>query len=259
MRSTLLSAVVLLAVQIPAIAADPANWVGVKVLPKLDAVVEMGDETIEDEINIPWIVQDVKGDLLFVGDQKKGWVERSQVVTMDEAPDYYTGLINCNQDEAWAYNLRGLARMENGDLDKAIADFDEAIRLKWGRKAYNNRGSAWQRKKEYDKAIADWDEATALDPDWEGPYNNIAWLRATCPNDYYRNGAKAIELATKANEMSNWSNPEYLDTLAAGYAETGDFDSAVKYENKAVAMCPNVPHFKQRLAIIKDHKPIREE
>ena len=64
-----------------------------------------------------------------------------------------------------------------------------------------------------------------IEPD-EGLLNNLAWVLATSPDDKLRDGKRAIELATKAAEVSNYETPHVLSTLAAAYAETGDFEKA---------------------------------
>jgi tetratricopeptide (TPR) repeat protein len=68
-------------------------------------------------------------------------------------------------DYASAYNNRGNARRAKGDLDGAIGDLDQAIRLdtKFA-VAYHNRGLARRDKGNLDGAIADYDEATRLNP-----------------------------------------------------------------------------------------------
>ena len=64
-----------------------------------------------------------------------------------------------------AYDDRGGVWVEKGELDKAIADFDEAIRLDpRSARAYANRGVVWRKKSELDKALADFNEAIRLDP-----------------------------------------------------------------------------------------------
>jgi tetratricopeptide (TPR) repeat protein len=73
---------------------------------------------------------------------------------------------------AWAYSSRGIAYLAKGDNDRAIADYDQAIRLDPKlRSAYYNRGTAYQAKGDNDRAIADYDQAIRLDPKRANAYN----------------------------------------------------------------------------------------
>jgi tetratricopeptide (TPR) repeat protein len=223
-------------------------------------------------------------------------VKSSQVVTIDEAPAYYTNLINRRRRNAWAYNFRALAWEYKGELDRAIADFgeklrlvptavtynnrgnvweakrefdraiadfDEAIRLDPNYKiAYNNRGNAWRAKKGYEKAIADYNHAIHLDPSYSSPYNGLAWLYATCSDGAHRDGAKAVRFATRACELSGWSNADKIATLAAAYAEAGDFEAAIGYQQKAIDLRHSDTAFittsNSRLELFRDKRPYRE-
>src|SRR5262249_16812831 len=63
-------------------------------------------------------------------------------------------------------------------LDRAIADYDQAIRLDPKNAAsYSNRGSAWHKKNQLDRAIADYDQALRVDPAYTKAYQNrgVAW------------------------------------------------------------------------------------
>ena len=63
-------------------------------------------------------------------------------------------------------------------------------------------------------------------------------MRATCPEEKHRNGQQAVEYATKACELTAWKNAPYLGTLAAAYAEAGDFAKAVQFLDKSDAIDP---------------------
>ncbi len=166
------------------------------------------------------------------------------------------------QNTAPTYSNRGEAWSDKKEYDKAIYDYNEAIRLDPNfQMAYGNRGDAWSHKKEYGKAIADYNEAIRLDPGDAYNWNARAWFSATCPDAKYRNGRSAVDDATKACELTGWKSGAWMDTLAAAHAEAGDFDSAVKWEMKALELADEKSKgdLRSRLDLYKTHKPYREE
>ncbi len=97
-------------------------------------------------------------------------------------------------------------------------------------------------------ALADLEKALVLKPDDSGVLNNLAWLLATSPDDDLRDGKRAIELATKACEVTKWEEAHIISTLAAGYAEAGDFENAQKFARQAVETGEDVGEIAEQLA-----------
>jgi tetratricopeptide (TPR) repeat protein len=203
-------------------------------------------------------------------DPKDAWVYNNRGSAWGNKKDYehaiadYNEAIRLDPKYASAYHNRGIAWSNKKDYEHAIADYNEAIRLdpKYVL-AYYNRGNAWDDKKDYDHAIADYNEAIRLDPKDASPYNGRAWLWATASDAKFRDGKKAVESATKACELSEWKERNHLGTLAACYAEAGDFDEAVKWEEAAIKLTPEseaeeMKGRNERLALYRDKKPYRQ-
>ncbi len=156
--------------------------------------------------------------------------------------EYAKAIADCNRalqlepDNSFAYNRRGITYNSMKDYDRAIQDFNEVIRLNptyvW---AFNNRGISYQRKGDYAKAIADYEKAIQLEPQTADPYANLGRLLAACPEEKYRDGKRALELTKKANELGHNKSPYHFDALAAAYAELGQFDEAIRWQEKALA------------------------
>jgi tetratricopeptide (TPR) repeat protein len=88
-----------------------------------------------------------------------------------------------------------------------------------------------------------------------------AWLLSTAPEDDLRDGAYAVKLARRACKLTKWRHRSCLRSLAAAYAETGDFERAIEYETKAIALLDdNKADDKTKfLEVYKVSKPYRED
>jgi tetratricopeptide (TPR) repeat protein len=124
------------------------------------------------------------------------------------------------------------------------------------------RASFWYERGDHRRTVSAYREALKADPTDAWALNGLAWLVATCPDSKYRNGSLAVELATRACEHVQWSVPSYMDTLAAAYAEAGDFGSAVCLEREAGASLPpgdtNRAAFRGRLRLYENKEPFRD-
>ncbi|MBN8599679.1 MAG: tetratricopeptide repeat protein [Planctomycetes bacterium] len=174
-----------------------------------------------------------------------------------------TESIRLDPQDATVFFSRGYALIEKGELDLAINDYTESIRLNPNNAgAYANRGSAFLKRGDVNSAIEDYSEAIRLEPENANSLNNLAWLYATYPDENYRNGRKAIELAIKACELSAWKAKHCVDTLAAAYAESGEWDSAIKYQKKLTEMASTDEEktdSQKRLELYEQKKPYRND
>ena len=125
--------------------------------------------------------------------------------------------IKPKSDNAEAHYNRGVAYRQNGDCDRAIAEYTKAIKLKPDLiNAYNNRGNAYSDKGDYNRAIVDYTKAIELKPDFTNAYYN----RGTA---YYRNNyySRAIADLTRSIELK----PDYANAYknrGEAYRATGD-------------------------------------
>ena len=91
--------------------------------------------------------------------------------------------------------------------------------------------------------------------------NKLAWLLATCDDPKVRDGAGAVKFAEQAVAKTERKNPVNLETLAAAYAEAGQFEKAVNAENEAIALLQNEEQktdFATRLKLYESNSPYRE-
>ena len=87
--------------------------------------------------------------------------------------------------------------------------------------------------------------------------NSVAWLMATCPEEKARNGKRAVELAKQALDLEK-NSANHMDTLAAAYAETGNFEEAVSWQERAVTLNNN-DLYHRRLELYRKKQPYRQD
>ncbi len=187
-----------------------------------------------------------------------------------EAEQLFAGK-NTKVYSAWEY-------IKAGKLDEA-AQLVEALRslkdpntaggidgvIKALRRAYYNRGRSrrYEEGTRYAEAIADYEAAVRFDTNHARAFADLAYLQAACPAPEFRNTNKAVENATKACELTNWKDYRYVSTLAAVYAEVGDFASAVKWQKEAIDLLPKdkranrQANYEARLKLYESRKPFR--
>ena len=144
-------------------------------------------------------------------------------------------LINAEPTDWQALRLRGDVLLALGRHADAINDYEEAV-----------------------KNIPEDEE------DLSGVLNNLSWVLSTSPEDSVRNGDRALEAGLKACELTEYKKSHILSTLAAAYAELGQFDKAIEWSSKAVELgakeeAEQLDQLKEELKNYQDKKPWREK
>ena len=132
---------------------------------------------------------------------------------------------------AVAFYNRGVAYADKKDYDRAIADYDQAIRLDPNyAHAFNNRGVAYESKKDYDRAIADYDQAIRIDPNYADALNGACWDRALTNRDLAtarRDCDAAVRLSH--NDPNDLNSRGLLNLKDARFADAwADYDAAFR-------------------------------
>jgi tetratricopeptide (TPR) repeat protein len=151
-----------------------------------------------------------------------------------EAAEAFSLVLRLHPEDASAHNNLGNVLALQGKHEEAVRQFEETLRLKSDHAgACNNLAISCRKLGRISDAIAHYHEAIRLQPDSLEALNNLAWLLAAHPDAQFRNGAEAVQLATRACELTKYQNPVTLTTLAAAYAETGQFQTAVSFAEQA--------------------------
>ena len=140
-------------------------------------------------------------------------------------------------ESAQLHNDLGAALAERGQIDKAIPHFQRALQISPNMaEAHSYLGMALVLRGQRAEGLAQWRQVLMKNPDNLQALNDTAWLLATSADAAIRNGNEAIFLAEHAVQLTSGRAPALLGTLAAAYADTGDFDKASEMEQRAIGL-----------------------
>ena len=160
-----------------------------------------------------------------------------QMGRLDEAFAHFQKVGELQPGNAEVHNNLGWVLLCRGRAEVAIAQFQTALKIQPGFALANgNLALALIRNGQAREAIAQYQSFLKLQPNNAGALSDLAWVLATWPEASVRNGAQAVELARRANELSDGRDSEILRTLAAAYAEGGQFTEAVTTARQALQL-----------------------
>ncbi len=181
---------------------------------------------------------------------------------LDQAASRYRQALEFDPNSAVAHNGLGSVLGSQGNFDEALTHFQRALELNSGYpEARSNLGLALQRLGRLDEARLQFEEALKVKPDWPVAQNALARILATHPDAKGRNPAEAVRLADRAAELTGYENPLILDTLAAAYASSGQFEKAAAVAEEAIRLSADgalAEQIRARLSLYREKKPYIE-
>jgi tetratricopeptide (TPR) repeat protein len=183
----------------------------------------------------------------------------------DEAFRHFAEAVRRQPDFAEAhYNIALELELRRRWAD-AIVHCREALRIKPDFvEAWNNLGSLLSQEGKIEESIACYRNSLHWRSDQADVLNNLAWYLATSESEGIRNGAEAVRLASRACELKNNEDANFLGTLAAAFAEADRFDEAEQTGQKAAALALSAGQkeisqgLQEQLRLYKIRRPYRE-
>jgi tetratricopeptide (TPR) repeat protein len=161
------------------------------------------------------------------------------------------------------YNL-GLVLSQRGDTQGAVREWHSALEVEPGyAEAHRSLGDALYAQGRTAEALTHWRDGIRLQPNDATTLRQAAWVLATSPDATLRNGDEALAFAVRAVELSGGTDARILDTLAAAYAEKGQFADAALTARRALAQAAqeNQPaladNIRMRIALYEADRPFR--
>ena len=189
-------------------------------------------------------------------------IEKNNV---DEAIPHLKKALELGAETAEVHTNLGVGLAEKGQIDEAIPHFERALQLSPNdADAHYYLGMALVMKGRGAEGLGHWRRALRKDPDNLLALNDAAWLLATSSDAALRNGSEAVSLAGHAVQLTSGHEPMLLSTLAAAYAEAGEFDKAIELEQRATDLATQQGNtrlaatFADRLALFQAKSPIRQ-
>jgi len=155
-------------------------------------------------------------------------LQASLKIRPDAGPGRY------DRDNARVHYSLGKAFDQKGLMNEAAFHYRKAVEL-WPdyADAQYNLGMALFREGHDDDAIACWQKSLAMAPRSPATLNSLAWVLSTSSDAQLRNGSRAVQLAEQANQLAGGTEPVFIRTLAAAYAESGRFKDATDTARRA--------------------------
>jgi tetratricopeptide (TPR) repeat protein len=182
----------------------------------------------------------------------------------DQAIRHLRESIALNPEKIEANINLATALYEAGHVNEAIAYMKKAQRMDPGFLNLSLMlGTMYMRSGQTKNAITEYQSGLEKDPENIHLAVQLAWVLATSSKNTLRDGDKALRLAQRICEKTNYHVPEILEVLASAYAETGQFVQALETEQRAYQQAKSnnrndlMQQIQSRIDLYRSEQPYR--
>jgi protein O-mannosyl-transferase len=156
---------------------------------------------------------------------------------VDGAISLLQAAVDLRPDNSPAHENLAKALLQKGDVENALIHYQKLLQLQPDNiEVHNIVGTALVQQGRVREGVEEWQQVLAIQPDNGNALSNLAWILATSPDDSLRDGAKAVQLAEEALRISGRRIPIIFRTLAAAYAENGEFSKAIQIAQQGIEL-----------------------
>lgn len=153
-----------------------------------------------------------------------------------EAAEAFSRATKQEPEDARNWLMLSVARSRLGDRAGALAAVERSLAVNPALpEAHQELATQHVRSGDVNAAIHHFQMALYLLPNYDEAANKLAWILATWPDPAYRDGSQAVALMEPIINDSS-QTPGELDTLAAAYAEAGQYQQAIATAQRALEL-----------------------
>jgi cytochrome c-type biogenesis protein CcmH/NrfG len=184
---------------------------------------------------------------------------------LDEAISLLQAAVDLRPENSPAHENLAKALLQKGEVANALVHYQKLLELQPDNiEVHNIVGTVLVQQARIREGIEEWEKVLTIQPDNGNAMSNLAWVLATSPDDSVRNGPKAVQLASEALRISGRRIPILFRTLAAAYAETGDFAMAIETAQEGVDLANSqgnsglAGELQGNISLYQEQRPLRD-
>ncbi len=184
---------------------------------------------------------------------------------LDEAITLLQAAVDLRPDNSPAHENLAKALLQKGEVADALIHYRKLLELQPDNiEVHNIVGTVLIQQGHIREGVEEWQKVLTIQPDNGNAMSNLAWVFATSPDESLRDGAKAVQLAEEALRISGRRIPIIFRTLAAAYAESGEFSKAIQTAQQGIELATSqgnpglATELQGNIALYQEQQPLRD-